>query len=215
MSYSIDFHFAPAEAPTEQWLLDVDTAMRHPGLRRLSNVQPLEIDEDGEIDTVFPIQHLESWDEIAALAASSFGVALTYASSDFDLALYAWRARGVRVACAMDYRQWRRLDPNGKFRVGGIMCAVAAVIGSSFGFSIVNSTLPPHDDLNLETLWAAFDNGSLEPELAWLADKVLDADTLRERCGPFRELRASLSGYHIVLSLGSGSQIKAERKVIT
>jgi hypothetical protein len=200
MSYSIDFHFAPVEATPAQWLSTVDIALRRAGLRRLANVQALEVDDGGEVDTQFPIQNLESWEEIAALADASYGIALAYAAADVDLAVYAWWESGGHVACAIDYKQWRRLDVAGRFRVGGILCAIAAALGSAFGYSIVNSTLPPADTPSLETLWAACGEGAFEPELAWVANSVVERDALRQACGPLREVRASTTGYQIVLS---------------
>lgn len=207
MAYSIDFLFEPVDDAPASWLAEIDSALRRSGLRRLASVQPLEVDEDGEVDTGFPIENLTDWDEVVALSDRSPGVALVYSTADFDLAMYLWRSSRLHVVGSINGRQWSRLASPDRFRVGGILSAVAATVGSRFGFSAVESTLTRDDPIPPARFWSALQDEAAPVDLAWVSDELTTMEALRLRAGSGRDIRASLSGYFILVPVADGGSL--------
>ena len=200
MSYAIDFHFAACPEPVAGWLAAIDRTLADAGFRRMALGYTLYIDDSGEVDADPTPRPTSSIQDIETLFAANYGVQLTYSRADYTLALFLWRNELLEVVAAIDHREWEHLEAEGERarRVGGPLCAIAACIGSPFGWSKVNSEYKPQDQFVLDQLITALHERAREPALAWVTDEIATAIELESLLDGERRVIPTLSGYRLV-----------------
>ena len=205
MSQIIDFHFSlPKVAADSSWLSKIDSALRTAGLQRLAVIQPLFVDEDGELDVIFPYLQAASWFEVRVCAAQYLGVSLNYASAELDLMLLAWKDVHIGVVVTAPLNMWLLAKLKDRVRIGGLLASLSEILKSSFGVSAVNSKILPSNELTLPLLLGSIEHGESLPELFWLHRSLIDMDILKKQVGVRGEVFESTAGYYVVVTGPAG-----------